>query len=147
MAFTASAGSANCSANLTGTQLARTGWAASTNTSGDPAANAIDGNLTTRFSGGAAQASGQDLVINLGSAQTFSELDLEVPNSAGDYARGFQLQVSADGTNWTSAATCTGTGSSEVVGFPAQTGQYVKVTLTQSVSPSWWSVDELYLRN
>jgi beta-glucosidase len=147
LAFTASAGSANCSASLTGTQLARTGWAASTSTTGDPAANAIDGNLTTRFSSGTAQAAGQDLVINMGSAQAFSELDMEVPNSAGDYARGFQVQVSADGTNWTSAATCAGTGSSEVVSFPAQTGQYVRVTLTQPVSPSWWSVDELYLRN
>jgi beta-glucosidase len=147
MAFTASAGSANCSASLTGTELTRTGWAASTNTSGDPAANAIDGNLTTRFSTGAAQAPGQDLVINMGSAQTFSELDMEVPNSAGDYARGFQVEVSADGTDWTSVATCTGTGSSEVVSFPAQTDQYVQVVLTQSVSPNWWSVDELYLRN
>ena len=146
MAFTASTGSANCSAGLAGTELARTGWAASTNTSGDPAANAIDGDLTTRFSTGAAQAPGQDLVINMGSAQTFSELDMEVPNSAGDYARGFQVEVSADGTDWTSVATCTGTGSSEVVSFPAQTDQYVEVTLTQSVSPNWWSVDELYLR-
>ncbi len=147
MAFTASAGGANCSASLTGTELARTGWAASTNTSGDPAANAIDGDLTTRFSTGAAQAPGQDLVINMGSAQTFSELDMEVPNSAGDYARGFQIEVSADGTDWASVATCTGTGSSEVVSFPAQTDQYVAVTLNQSVSPNWWSVDELYLRN
>jgi hypothetical protein len=81
MAFAASAASANCSADLTGAELARTGWTASTNTSGDPAANAIDGNLTTRFSTGAAQAPGQDLVVNLGSAQTFSELALEVPRS------------------------------------------------------------------
>jgi beta-glucosidase len=147
MAFTASAASANCTASLTGAELARTGWAASTNTSGDPAANAIDGNLTTRFSTGAAQAPGQDLVINLGSAQTFSELDLEVPDSAGDYARGYQVAVSADGTDWTPVASCTGTGSSEVVSFPAQTDQYVEVTLTQSVSPNWWSVDELYLRD
>jgi hypothetical protein len=147
MAFTASAGSANCSASLTGTELVRTGWAASTNTTGDPAANAIDGNLTTRFSTGAAQAPGQDLVINMGSAQTFSELDMEVPNSAGDYARGFQVEVSADGTNWTPVATCTGASGSEVVSFPAQTDQYAEVTLTQSVSPNWWSVDELYLRD
>jgi hypothetical protein len=55
--------------------------------------------------------------------------------------------VSADGTDWTPVASCTGTGSSEVVSFPAQTDQYVEVTLTQSVSPSWWSVDELYLRD
>ena len=145
MAFAASTAGANCSASLTGTQLARTAWTASTNTSGDPAANAIDGNLATRFSTGAAQAPGQDLVINMGSAQTFSELDMEVPDSAGDYARGYQVEVSANGTNWTPVASCTGTGSSEVVSFPAQTDQYVEVSLTQSISPNWWSVDELYL--
>jgi len=145
MAFAASTASANCSASLTGTQLSRTAWTASTNTSGDPAANAIDGNLATRFSTGAAQVPGQDLVINMGSAQTFAELDLEVPDSAGDYARGYQVEVSPDGVNWTPVASCTGTSSSEVVSFPAQTDHYVEVTLTQSISPNWWSVDELYL--
>ena len=147
MAFAASSASANCSASLTGTQLSRTAWTASTNTSGDPASNAIDGNLTTRFSTGAAQTPGQDLVIDMGSAQTFSELDMEVPNSAGDYARGYQVQVSSNGTSWTTVASCTGTSSSEVVSFPAQTDQYLQVTLTQSISPDWWSVDELYLLN
>jgi hypothetical protein len=147
MAFAASSASANCSASLTGTQLRRTGWTASTNTTGDPAAQAIDGNLATRFSSGIAQAPGQDLVISLGSAQAFSELDMEVPDSASDYARGYQVQVSADGTSWTTVATCTGTSSSEVVSFPAQTDPYLRVSLTQSVSPSWWSTDELYLRN
>ena len=72
---------------------------------------------------------------------------MEVPNSAGDYAHGFQAEVSADGTDWTSVTTCAGTGSSEVVSFPAQTAHYVEVVLTQSVSPNWWSVDELYLLN
>jgi beta-glucosidase len=150
MAFAAggsSTPSANCSATPAGTQLARTGWTASTNTTGDPAANAIDGNPTTRFSSGAAQTPGQDLVVNLGSAQTFTELDMEVPNSAGDYAGGYQVQVSADGNNWTTVATCTGSSSSEVVSFPAQTDQYVKVALTQAESPNWWSVDEIYLRD
>jgi hypothetical protein len=65
----------------------------------------------------------------------------------GDHARGFQVAASTDGTDWTSVATCTGTGNSELVSFPAQTDRYVEVTLTQPVSPNWWSVDELYLRN
>jgi beta-glucosidase len=147
MAFATSSASANCSASLAGPQLNRAAWTASTNTSGDPASNAIDGDLTTRFSTGAAQAPGQDLVIDMGSAQTFSELDMEVPNSAGDYARGYQVQVSSNGSSWTTVASCTGTSSSEVVSFPAQTDQYVQVTLTQSISPNWWSVDELYLLN
>jgi hypothetical protein len=46
-----------------------------------------------------------------------------------------------------SAATCTGASSSEIVSFPAQTDPYLKVTLTGSESPDWWSLDELYLRD
>jgi hypothetical protein len=57
------------------------------------------------------------------------------------------VQVSSNGTSWTTVASCTGTSSSEVVSFPAQTDQYLQVTLTQSISPNWWSVDELYLLN
>jgi hypothetical protein len=42
-------------------------------------------------------------------------------------------------------ATCSGTGTSEIVSFPSQTAQFVKVVLTASVSSWWWSIDEFYL--
>ncbi|HTA10098.1 MAG TPA: discoidin domain-containing protein, partial [Streptosporangiaceae bacterium] len=56
------------------TQLAETGWTAtaSTNsTGGDVPANAIDGNINTRYSSDADQATGMWFQVNLGSAQTF----------------------------------------------------------------------------
>ena len=139
----------NCSNTTTsGTPLSRTAWVASTNTAAsgaDVPANAIDGNLTTRFSSDAVQAAGQTLEMNMGSPQTFNELEMEVPNSAGDYARAYNVEVSNNGTSWAVVASCTGTGTPEIVSFPSQTAQYVEVVLTAGGTTSWWSVDELYL--
>ena len=140
----------NCSATDAGAELGRAAWVASTNTpaaGGDVASNAIDGNLNTRFSSDEAQAAGEYWEANMGSAQTFNELDMEVPNSAGDYARGYSVEVSTNGTTWTTVATCTGSGPSEVVTFGLQTAQYLRVVLTTALASNWWSIDELYLYN
>jgi hypothetical protein len=105
--------------------------------------------LATRFSTDEPETSGLYFEVNLGSAQTFDELEMDVPNSTTDYARGYNVEFSSNGTTWTTIATCTGTGSPEIVSFPAQTAQqYVEVVLT-SGNPSnyWWSIDEFYLFN
>jgi len=112
---------------------------------GDPTAQAIDGNLATRYSSGAGQAAGMWFQVNMGSAQSVNEIDMEVPNSAGDYARGFSVGVSNSATGpFSTVATCTGTSSSQVVSFPAQSDQYLRVTLTTAYAAAWWSIDELY---
>ena len=88
------------------TQLSETGWTASSNTnsgSGDAPAHAIDGNLSTRFSSDADQASGMYFQVNLGSAQAFNQIEMNAGGSAGDYARGFNVEVSANGTRAYSA--------------------------------------------
>ena len=140
----------NCAAAPTGTALARTGWVAETNTtpgSADAAANALDGNLKTRFSTDKVQAPGLYFEANLGGPQAFDELEMDVANSVNDYARGYNVEVSNNGSAWTTIATCTGTRTPEIVSFPAQTAQYVKVVLTASNNSWWWSVDELNLYN
>ena len=146
---TAPAG-ANCAAAVSGTALSRSAWVATTNSEAsgaDVPAHALDGNLTTRFSTDEDQAAGLYFEVNLGSAQAFDELEMEVPGSAGDYARGYDVEVSATGTAWATVAACTGTGTPEVVSFPAQTDQYVRVVLTTGVTTNWWSIDEFYLYN
>jgi glucosylceramidase len=145
---------AYCGAPVTGTALSRSGWTASTNTAAsgsDVASNAIDGNLSTRFSSDAPQADGAYWEANLGSSRTFDELQMQVPNSSGDYARSYDLEVSSNGSTWTTVASCTGTGDPETVSFPAQTAQYIKVVNTMltdgltTSTGSWWSIDELNL--
>jgi hypothetical protein len=127
------------------TQLSETGWVASSNTSSpaaDAPANAIDGNLATRFSSEAVQASGMFFQVNLGSAQTFNQIEMNSVNSAADYARGYNVEVSTNGTTFTSVTTGTGTASPEIVTFAAQTAQYIRVVLTAGGTTSWWSIDE-----
>ena len=139
---------ANCSATVSGTALSRAGWSVSTNTAasgGDAASNAIDGNLSTRFSSDAYETPGQYWQANLGSAQSFDELQMQATNSSGDYARGYDVEVSGNGSSWTTVASCTGVGDPEVVSFPAQTAQYVRVVQTGNSSSNWWSIDELNL--
>jgi len=138
----------NCSAVLNGSALDRSGWVASTNAPSEGAdvpANALDGNYSTRFSTDELQAPGLYFEVNMGSAQSFNLLKMSVPNSPNDYPRAFDVQVSNDASSWATIANCTGTGTPEVVGFPDQTAQYVRVVLTAGDSQHWWSIDELDL--
>ena len=137
-AFTSAAAAAE-------TQLSETGWTASSNTSsgaGDAPAHAIDGNLSTRFSSDADQASGMYFQVNMGSAQTFNQIEMNSGGSAGDYARGYNVETSSNGTTFTSVATGTGTSSPETVTFSPQTAQYIRVVLTAGVTTNWWSIAE-----
>jgi len=137
----------NCAAPASGTALGRTGWVASTNapySSADAPANALDGNFTTRFSTNEFQAAGIHLQVDLGRAESFYGLKMSVPNSPADYARGFLVDVSTNGTTWATVARCTGTTTPETVSFGPQTATYLKVILT-SAANQWWSVDELNL--
>ena len=138
----------DCSASPSGTALDRAGWSATTNAASSKAnapANALDGNLTTRFSTNEHQAPGLYLEVSLGSMQSFHELSMVSPNSPGDYARGYEVQVSMNNTSWAKVANCTGTATPELVSFPTQTARYVKVVLTASTTSAWWSIDELNL--
>ena len=145
---TTAAPGTKCFAGVIGTVLSRTGWVASSNapsSSSDAAANALDGNLKTRFSSDEDQKPGLYFELNLGTVATFDELLMDVPNSPHDYARGYEIEVSNNGTSWTTVATCAGNGTTEIVSFPSQKAQYVKVVLTASNSSWWWSIDEFYL--
>ncbi|HEY7144147.1 MAG TPA: discoidin domain-containing protein [Streptosporangiaceae bacterium] len=125
--------------------LPETGWVASASTNssaGDAPANAIDGNVNTRFSSDADQASGMLFQVNMGSAQTFNQIEMNSGGSSGDYARGYNVEVSTNGTTFTSVATGTGTASPETVTFATQTAQYIRVVLTAGVTTNWWSIAE-----
>src|ERR1700691_2411221 len=72
----------------TETALSEAGWAASSNPSSgsaDAPANAIDGNVNNRLSSDADQASGMWFQVNLGSSQTFNQIEMDAGGSSGDY--------------------------------------------------------------
>jgi beta-glucanase (GH16 family) len=121
------------------TPLSRPNWAAtasSTEPGGNPQ-NALDGILTTRWSSGSAMSGGEWFQLDLGSAQTFDRIVLDSGNSVNDYARGYQVLISNNGTDWaTQVPVAAGAGTGPV------TARYVRIVQTGTAS-SWWSIAEL----
>jgi RHS repeat-associated protein/uncharacterized repeat protein (TIGR01451 family) len=77
--------------------------------------------------------------------RSFTKVTLDTGSgNTGDYPRGYQVFVSADGSTWGSAV-ATGSGSSQVttITFPMQVGRYVKVVQTGTSSTNKWSIAEL----
>jgi O-glycosyl hydrolase len=127
--------------------LSRAGWvatASSTDPYGDITSNAIDANINTRWSSGHGQTNGDWFQIDMGSVKSFSKIVMDSGSSSGDYARGYQVVVSNDGSTWSSpVASGTGSGPLVVASFPTQSARYVRVIQTGS-SGSWWSIAEFY---
>ncbi|HEY4020869.1 MAG TPA: discoidin domain-containing protein [Pseudonocardiaceae bacterium] len=129
------------------TQLSEAGWSASASAStnsapGDAPANAIDGNPGTRYSSDAVQAPGMWFQVNLGASQNFNQIELNATNWPGDCAVGYNVEVSSNGSSFTSVATGSGSSSIETITFAAQTAQYIRVVLTASSTGPWWSIGE-----
>jgi len=81
--------------------------------------------------------------VDMTSTQTFNEITMDSAGSTNDYARGYQVFVSTDGTNFGSAiASGTGAAALITVQFPTQTARYIKVVQTGAAS-NWWSIAEL----
>ncbi len=128
-----------------GDVLSRTGWTASASISdsGGPPANALDGNTGTRWSTGANQANGQWFQVDMGATQTFCKIVLDQSTSSGDYPRGYQVNVSNNGSTWGSpVATGNGTAGTTTIIFAMQTARYIRITQTGSASGIWWSICE-----
>lgn len=131
------------------TQLSEAGWVATSNT-GSPAAdapqNAIGGTAGPRFSSNADQKPGTWWQVNMGSRRTFDSVTLDSGRYSGDYAAGYDVEVSNDGKNFTPVYTGTGTSSSESATFSPQTAQYIRILLTAS-STNWWSMTSFTVSN
>ncbi|MDQ2811475.1 MAG: discoidin domain-containing protein [Actinomycetota bacterium] len=96
--------------------------ASSVQGAGYPASNAVDGNLSTRWS--SASSDPQWLQVDLGATHTISKVVLNWENA---YATAFQIQTSADGTNWTTIySTTTGTGGTQTLTVTGS-GRYVRM--------------------
>jgi fibronectin type 3 domain-containing protein len=134
--------SPEASAKPSDTPLSRSGWTTSASIGGSTG-NAIDGNITTRWATGGPQVAGQWFQVNMGAQRTFSKITLDQGTSTNDYPRGYQVNVSSDGTNWGDPV-ATGGGSSPVtiITFPDRTARYIRITQTGSAS-NYWSIHEL----
>lgn len=130
------------------TPVSRSGWtaSASNNISSDPAANAIDGSLTTRWTTGAAQAFGQWFQVDMGSVQSVNKIVFESDGpSLYDYAREYEVYLSADGVHWNSpVAKATGANDVISVTFPSTNARYFKIRqVGTDPNGHWWSINEV----
>ncbi len=96
--------------------------ASSTEAAGTPASAAFDGSTTTRWS--SAFSDPQWIQVDLGSVAALSQAVLNWQNS---YATAFQIQVSTNGSTWTTLySTTTGAGGVQTIPL-AGTARYVRM--------------------
>jgi F5/8 type C domain/Ricin-type beta-trefoil lectin domain len=135
--WTLPGGSTGGGCGTTNLALGKTATASSTESASYPAPNAVDGNLSTRWS--SAFSDPQWLEVDLGSSQSICQVVL---NWEAAYGKAFQIQASADGSNWTTVySTTTGTGGTQTLNVTG-TGRYIRMYGTARATPYGYSVWE-----
>jgi hypothetical protein len=115
----------------------KTATASSLENASFPASAAVDGNTGTRWS--SAFSDPQWLEVDLGASASISQVVLQWEAA---YATAFQIQTSADGTNWTTIySTTTGTGGTQTLNVTG-TGRYVRMNGTARGTPYGYSLWE-----
>jgi beta-glucosidase len=111
--------------------------ASSTENVSFPASSAVDGNTGTRWS--SAFSDPQWLEVDLGSSQAICQVTLTWETA---YATAFQIQVSPDGSTWTTIySTTTGTGGTQTLPVSG-TGRYIRMYGTARATPYGYSLWE-----
>ncbi|OKI12568.1 discoidin domain-containing protein [Streptomyces sp. CB03911] len=125
-------------------EIPLTGATATGSPTADGAALAVDADGSTRWSAGRAQEPGQYLQVDLGRPTRFDRVAVDSGDNLGDYARGWELSVSEDGTTWRPLRSGPGVGQLTTVDVPGTRARYLRVTGTGS-APNWWSIADLRL--
>jgi hypothetical protein len=123
--------------NTTDAALNHPATASSLENASFPASAAVDGNTGTRWS--SAFSDPQWLEVDLGSSQSVCEVSLDWETA---YATAFQIQVSPDGSTWTTIySTTTGIGGNQTLSVSG-TGRYVRMYGTARATPYGYSLWE-----
>ncbi|WP_171115862.1 MULTISPECIES: discoidin domain-containing protein [Streptomyces] len=134
------------SIQTTGRALSRSKWTATASAQPDwgVAANAIDGDINTRWSLGHGTTSGDWFQIDLGSPTSFNKIVLDTGvNNSFDYVTKYQIYVSNDGADWGSAiASGSGAIGKVAVTLPTRTAQYIRIVST-AASGFWWAIGDI----
>ena len=105
-----------------------------------PAANATDGNLTTRWS--SAFSDPQWLEVDLGSTQSICQVAIHWETA---YAKAFQIQTSNDNSTWTTIySTTTGTGGTQTLNASGS-GRYIRMYGTVRATQYGYSIYEFQI--
>ncbi len=130
-------------------QLDRSNWSASASDvydSGHVPAYAIGGGESwDYYSSGESQYDGLWFEVDLGSENTFDELEMDCTDSG--YPRNFDVQVSDDGSSWTTVDSGSASSGSFTFSFASQTSRYFRLLVTSSANGNWLSINDLWLND
>jgi len=113
----------------------------STDSPADAGSNAVDGNLTTRWS--SAYSDPQWIEVDLGADYAISEVDLNWQTACG---MNYLIQTSTDNVNWTTQTTVTGNTTTGLLQYPYSappTARYVRMYGTARATGWGYSLYEL----
>jgi hypothetical protein len=134
-----------------GTQLSRSSWSATASVTGgtNVAANGVDNSTATYWTTGANQIAPQWFKIDMGSSQTFTQINIDSANDPNDYPHGYAVYAyNVDDGQHDGSAVAAGVGTSALltVTFSSQTARYIKIVQT-GTSTQWWSLHEVNVLN
>ncbi|MEW9515499.1 family 20 glycosylhydrolase [Streptomyces tubercidicus] len=110
----------------------------STETPEFPGGNAVDGDYGTRWS--SAHTDSEWIQVDLGSTKRIDRVTL---NWEAAFGKGYKIQVSDDGTNWTTVyTTTTGDGGVDDLTGLSGSGRYVRVLGTERATTFGYSLHE-----
>ncbi|MCX7043871.1 MAG: HEAT repeat domain-containing protein [Candidatus Sumerlaeota bacterium] len=110
----------------------------------DVPANAMDGDIKTRWGTGKGQEKGQWFQIDLGQEQPVDSITLDAGSSKGDYPREYEVFVSNSVKDW-GEPVAKGTGKDAVTQIKCKPkkGRYIRIVQNGAAGSSWWSIYEL----
>jgi putative heme-binding domain-containing protein len=114
----------------------------------DKVRNSVDGNRGSRWDTGTYQRPGMWFSIELPDPIEVLALTLDTRGSNADYPRGFTVQTSLDGKEWSSPV-AQGRGVHPVTQIELNSPErvrHIKITQTGSVPNKYWSIHELSIR-
>jgi uncharacterized protein YjdB len=118
--------------------LNKTATSSSDENGGLTANNAVDGNYSSRW--GSAFSEPQWLQVDLGSVQTINRVILSWEAA---YATAYDIQVSTNGTTWTTVVSIVGgNGSTDDITFTSTSARYVRMNGITRVTPYGFSIYE-----
>jgi O-glycosyl hydrolase len=130
-----------------GEELDRSGWTieASASSDGDAAANAIDGDVDTKWRTGIRAKNGDYFQVDLGASTTITKIVLDnSEEDAFEAIADYQVYVSEDGEDWgTAVARGRGPFGSVSIALEPQTARYIRIVSTDDSFHFHWSVGEV----
>jgi len=126
------------------TELNRDSWSVSSNNNTGDASFAIDGDDETRWTTRQDQTDGQYFLVDFNETHTVNQVVLDTSGSSNDYPRGYELQFSTNGLNFTTIAAGEPSASGiTTINFSDRTAGMIRIIQTGSNDRFWWSIHEI----